>query len=41
MSDTYYFVSSIVLNQLPQILLQVLFLAFIVGLFVRFIRNLP
>lgn len=39
MSDTYYFIFDISTGLLPKLLMIVLFLAFIVGLFTRSVRN--
>jgi len=40
MSDAYYFLMDIVTFQLPSILMQVLFIAVIVGLLIRGIRSI-
>jgi len=40
MSDSFYFVSNIVTYQIPGILMQVLFIAVIVGLLIRGIRSI-
>jgi len=40
MSDLYYFIMDIATNQLPQILVMVLFIVSIYGLFIRFMRKI-